>query len=92
MKISGEYKKEDALECKQAIEWMLEGTNMILDLIKKEEAGQEVTRIEKIEARAMLDKGTIAIEEFNKFKTATQVNNMNRQQKRNFKKKKSNGR
>lgn len=92
MKISEEYNKAELLELRQGMKWMLEGTEMKLELIEKEETGQEVTRNEIIEAKTMFNKGVIAVEEFNRFKKETQVNNMNRQQKRNFKKKKSNGR
>lgn len=86
MKISEEYKKEELLEFRTAATWMVEGAEMLLELIEKEETGQEVTRVEKIEAKTMINKATIAMEEFNKAKREEQVNNMNRSQKRNFKK------
>lgn len=86
MKISEEYKKEELKEFMTAASWMVEGAEMLLELIGKEEIGQEVTRVEKIEAKTMINKATIAMEEFNKSKREEQINNMNRSQKRNFKK------
>lgn len=89
MKISEEvYNKEDLLEFKQALAWMTEGADMTLDIIAKEEAGQEVSRLERIEAKVMMDKGAIAMNEHNKAFQAKQRNNMNREQKRSFKKNK----
>lgn len=86
MKISEEYKKVELLEFKTAAIWMVEGAEMILELIRKEEEGQEVSRSEIIEAKTQLNKATIAMEEFNKAKKAEQLKSMNRTQRRNFKK------
>lgn len=82
MKISEEYKKEELLEFRTAATWMVEGAEMLLKLIEKEEAGQEVTRVEKIEAKTMINKATIAMEEFNKAKREQREADMNRQQRR----------
>lgn len=86
MKISEEYNKVELQEFRQAANWMIEGAELLLELIAKEEAGQEVTTIERIEAKTMLDKGTIAMTEYNKAKQEAKINNMNREQKRKFKK------
>lgn len=82
MKISEEYKKEELLEFRTAATWMVEGAEMLLELIEKEETGQEVTRVEKIEAKTMINKATIAMEEFNKAKKEQMEANVNRQQRR----------
>ncbi len=82
MKISEEYKKEELLEFRTAATWMVEGAEMLLELIEKEETGQEVTRVEKIEAKTMINKATIAMEEFNKAKREQREADMNRQQRR----------
>lgn len=85
MKISEEiYNKEDLLEFKQASMWMIEGADMLLEVIAKEETGQEVSRLERIEAKVMMDKGAIAMHEHHKAFQAKQRNNMNRKQRRNF--------
>lgn len=84
MKISEEYNKVELQEFRQAANWMIEGADMLLDLIAKDEAGQEVTRIERIEAKAMIDKGTIAMVEHNTARKEAQIKNMNRKQRRNF--------